>query len=137
RPAPTASLDGVAFTVPDGGVYRPVVEGIGCVAPAAPPPGEGVPHGVELRVGVRAAWPADGLDRADGWSATPGDCAGPSAARIVERGTRDIGGHIAVYRVWDVRCPGEPARRVRVWWVAEAALTVYSAGLDAGHNPVV
>src|SRR5206468_1370703 len=79
----SGALDGVPFATPPGWTYRPVAEGVGCVQPAtAPrPPGECVPHGVEIRVGVSVGWPGGSLDADDGWTGSPTDCTGRLTGR--------------------------------------------------------
>jgi hypothetical protein len=147
-PGTVAQLDGVAFTPPAGWIYREIVEGIGCVQPAGSPQpaGECTPFGVELRVGAFVGWPQNSLDRDDGWSLTPRQCSGAGYAdpqgnvtdnRLTDRQSRRVALHAAVYRVWLVRCDGNYSFAVRVWWVADVALTVHTRALDPRYDAAV
>ena len=137
-PGTVATLEGVTLTVPAGWAYRLVAEGVGCVQPeeTAPAGGECTPQGVEVRVGAFVGWPANGLDRDDGWSLTADACDG-AGGRLTGRQTTGVGGQDADYRVWQVRCGTDPEFTVRLWWVPDAELTLYTRGLDESYDSTV
>ncbi|MEV6964188.1 hypothetical protein AB0M47_03655 [Hamadaea sp. NPDC051192] len=142
-----ATLEGISFTVPDGWQFRPLVEGIGCVQPAdAAPSGDTcTPTGVEVRVGEFVGWPQNSLDRDDGWGVDAEDCSAAgvpdplatvTANRLTARQNQTVDGHPAAYRAWAVSC-GSSTVTVRLWWVPDAAVTVYSRGLADRYDATV
>jgi len=146
-PQNVATLDGVSFALPDGWAFRPMVEGIGCLQPVdAEPTGDScTPNGVEIRVGTFVGWPQNSLDRDDGWSVNPEECSASGAPdplaqvtanRLTAQQSPTVGGHAAAYRVWSVSC-GTWRFTVRLWWVPDASVTVYTRGLDSRHDGVV
>jgi hypothetical protein len=147
-PEPAArTLDGVVFRVPAGWVYRPVVEGVGCVQPAGTPQraGECVPVGIEIRVGDFVGWPRTTLNDDDGWSVgqtcATTEALAPQLAvvsnRLVERDARSVGGRTADYRVWRVRCDADVSFTVRLWWLPELAVAVYTLALESHQDSTV
>jgi hypothetical protein len=149
-PAPQAAaitVDGVAFRPPAGWVYRSVSEGVGCVQPDGTPQrdGECVPVGVEIRVGEFVGWPRNALDSDDGWSFSRACSTSTSPAprllvvsnKLVESDTRPVGGRTGDYRVWRVRCEAGVNFTVRLWWLPDLSVAVYSVALDSSHDSTV
>lgn len=146
--ASVSALDGVVITPPADWVYLPMVEGIGCVQPA----GTGLtgdtctPTGIEIRVGTFVGWPQNSLDRADGWSLNPEDCTGSgtpdpgarvTANQLTNQQTRTVDGHTASYRTWKVSCGTASTFTVRLWWVPDASLALYTKGMDSRYDAAV
>ncbi|MEJ3743247.1 hypothetical protein WEI85_08170 [Actinomycetes bacterium KLBMP 9797] len=143
----TAVLDGAVLRIPAGWIYRPVAEGIGCVQPAGTPQpgGDCTPGGVEIRVGTFVGWPGNSIDSDDGWSLSH-TCATATALaprlavtsnRLVERASPPVGGREAAYREWRVTCESGTSFSVRLWWLPDVAVTIYTMALDSRHGSTV
>jgi hypothetical protein len=143
----SVTLDGVTITVPFGWTYRLLAEGTGCVQPAGTSQVDNAcpPWGVEIRVGTFVGWPGNSLDRDDGWALSQ-DCTQSgyadrrgmvTANRLIDRQSRRVAGRTAAYRVWQVRCDIDWNFTVRLWWLPDGAVTVYTMGLDRSYDATV